>query len=141
MSYATSTMTALTRHSVAPTTHACTRINACTEKRAKKTTAITISNVTRGVVMTISVLISSIATRAVGKTLIAIRLQHRIAAVKASALMTSSVKEIRSMATIVTVPQNVLQDTVIRRVILALRVKRYGHHGMFSLKSEWCFRY
>ena len=131
MSYATSIMTASTRHSVVPITHVCIQTNACMEKRAKKTTVTTISNATRGAVMTISVHTSSIAIRAVRKTLIATRLQHQTAAVKASALMTSSAKEIKSMATTVTLIQSVLLDTVIRKEMFAQCTKRCGHLGMF----------
>ena len=113
MSYATSIMTASTRHSVVPITHACIQTNACMEKRAKKTTVTTISNATQDVAMTTNAHTSSIAIRAVRKILIATQLRHRIAAVKASALMTSSAKEIKSMVTIVTATPNVLLDTVI----------------------------
>ena len=124
-------MTALTRHSVALITHACIQTSAYTEKRAKKTTVTIISNVTQDAVMITCVHTSSIATRAVRKILIATQLQHRTAAVKASALMTSSAKEIKSMATTVTPIQSVLLDTVIRKEMFAQCMKRCGHHGMF----------
>ena len=71
----------------------CTLISVYTEKRARKTIVIIISNATQGAVTTANALTFSIVTRAVRKIPIVILLQHRTAAVKATVLMTSSAKE------------------------------------------------
>ena len=112
MSSAMSIMTALTLLFVVPITLVCTLTNVYTEKRARKTIVITISNATRGVVMTTSALTSSTAIKAVRKIPIVTQPQHQTAAVKAIALTTSSVKETKSMEIIVIKTQNVSLDIV-----------------------------